>query len=209
MATQSQIIANQANAKHSTGPVTAEGKARVAQNATRHGLTAKNLVVRDDEREEFEAFHADLLAEIDPTGAVEMITFNDLLHAAWNLQRFRRLEAETSLGTIDDLTDPQTAAAVDRLARYQARAQRAYYRALQEVKRLQTNRVLGYMKTDETTRPHIPAMADIAILAKQSQSEATPGQRKSDLERRFAEMDRQIDEQIAESRRRRAEEATS
>ena len=48
------------------------------------------------------------------------------------MQRFRRLESEISLGTLDDFTDPQTAAVLDRLTRYQARAQRAYYTALRE-----------------------------------------------------------------------------
>ena len=43
MATPSQINANQVNAQQSTGPRSPEGKARVAQNALRHGLTARHL----------------------------------------------------------------------------------------------------------------------------------------------------------------------
>src|SRR6185312_7446603 len=94
MASPAQHIANQANAQHSTGPRTPEGKARVAQNAVRHGLTAKHLVIRPDDQPEFDQFQADLIAELDPQGAVEALTFHELLHAAWNLQRFRRIEAE-------------------------------------------------------------------------------------------------------------------
>ena len=133
MATPAQITANQSNAKLSTGPRTEEGKSRVAQNALRHGLTAKHLVVREDERETFEAFRSDLQSELDPQGAIELTTFEELLHAAWNLQRFRRLESEVCLGTLDDFTDPQTSAVLDRLSRYQSRAQLAYYKALSEI----------------------------------------------------------------------------
>ena len=163
MASAAQITANQANAQHSTGPVTPEGKARVSQNAVRHGLTAKHLVIRDDEREEFESLRADLLTELDPQGAVETLTFNELLHAAWNLHRFRRLEAE-STAAIDDPI-------FDRLGRCQTRAQRAYYRALQELRTLQTNRALRAIKLDDDIVDEVPAIADINELTKQTQSE--------------------------------------
>ena len=171
MATAAQINANQLNAQHSTGPTTPEGKARVSQNATRHGLTAKHLVVREDEREELAAFHTELETELDPQGAVERATFHELLHAAWSLRRFRRIEAECSLGTLDDFTDPQTAAVLDRLTRYQSRAQRAYYKALRELRILQTNRALRRLKLDAETAAEVPAIADINNLTKQSQSE--------------------------------------
>src|SRR5437762_1996506 len=142
MATPAQTIANQNNAQFSTGPRTTEGKARVAQNALRHGLTAKHLDIRSGEHEEFAALQAALAAELDPQGAVEILTFRELLHAAWNLHRFKRIEAESSSGSPDDFIEPQTATVLDRLARYQARAQRAYYKALGEIRALQTNRAL-------------------------------------------------------------------
>jgi len=206
MATQSQITANQANAKHSTGPKTAAGKARVAQNATRHGLTAKNLVVRADEREEFEAFQADLLAEIEPKGATEFLTFNQLLHAAWNLCWFRRLEAESFRGTTDDLTNPETAAALDRLARYQAATERAYYHALQEIRRLQTNRSVRLLHVTESLPPHYPAMTDIAILAKQSRLKAGPLSLVEQIGSSMREMEKQQYKRMAERRRAGVEE---
>ena len=173
MASAAQITANRVNAQHSTGPVSAEGKARVSQNARTHGLTAKHLVVRDDEREAFESLRDDFLAELDPQGAVERLTFDELLHAAWNLHRFRTIEAEVSLGTVDDFTDPQTTAVLDRLTRYQSRAQRAYYRALQELRTLQTNRGLRAVKLDEEDEAVIPAIADINEVTKQTRSEVT------------------------------------
>ena len=87
MATPSQIIANQQNAQSSTGPSTPEGKARVSQNAIKHGLTSKHLIIREDEQDEFAALQ----------GAIETVTFHDLVHAAWNLHRLRRMEVECDL----------------------------------------------------------------------------------------------------------------
>ncbi len=173
MASPAQITANQANAQQSTGPRTLEGKSRVAQNAVRHGLTARHLVVRDDEREEFAAFHQALAEELDPQGALESITFQELLHAAWNLQRFSRIEAELSTGESGDFTNPDTIAALDRLSRYQSRAQRAYYKALAELRTLQTDRALRLQKLSEEDSAHLPAVLSMNDLTKQTQSDIT------------------------------------
>jgi hypothetical protein len=169
MASPAQINANQSNAQHSTGPRTAEGKARVAQNAVRHGLTSRRLVIRDDEREEFDALQESLVAELDPQGAVETVTFREILHAAWNLARFSRIEAEVSTGTAEDFTNDATTTVLDRLGRYQARAQRSWYKGLAELRKLQTNRALRAQNVAEEEAAKIPVMADIRELTKQSQ----------------------------------------
>jgi hypothetical protein len=173
MASSAQLAANQANAQHSTGPSTAEGKARVSQNALRHGLTARHLVIRDDEHEEFAALQDSLSQELDPQGAIETIAFQELLHAAWNLHRFRRIEAEASRGTADDFTDPATTTVLDRLTRYQARAQRSWQKAIYELRVLQTNRALRTRKLSEQEAAEVPAIASINDLTKQTHSEVT------------------------------------
>jgi hypothetical protein len=173
MASATQITANQANAEHSTGPRTDEGKARVSQNALRHGLTARHLVIRDDEHEEFAVLRDSLSSDLDPQGAVETIAFQELLHAAWSLHRFRRIEAEASRGTVEDFTDPATTTVLDRLSRYQARAQRAWQKALQELRVLQTNRALRALKLSQQEAAEVPAIASINDLTKQTHSEVT------------------------------------
>jgi hypothetical protein len=173
MASAAQITANQSNAQHSTGPNTDEGKARVSQNALRHGLTARHLVIRDDEHEEFAALQNALSEELAPQGAMEAIVFQELLHAAWNLQRFRRIEAEVSRGAIEDFSDPDTTTVLDRLTRYQARALRARQKALQELRVLQTNRALRAVKLTGPEAAEVPAIASINDLTKQTHSEVT------------------------------------
>ena len=171
MTSPAQAAANQANAQFSTGPRTEEGKARSAQNARKHGLTARDLVLRDDERQEFEGLQASLIAELDPQGAIETLTFNQLLHAAWNLQRYRRLEADLQVNGLDPLLDDSAAQTLERLSRYAARAERAYYRAIKELRALQTNRGLRAIKLSPEEAAQVPAIADINELTKRTHSE--------------------------------------
>ena len=56
--------------------------------------------------------------------------------AGSGIERYRRIEAEAAIGTLADFTDWHYAV-LDRLSRYRARAQRAYYRSLQELRTLQ------------------------------------------------------------------------
>jgi hypothetical protein len=171
MASSTQRKANQANAQHSTGPRTDESNARVSQNALRHELTARHLVIRDDEHEEFAVLRDSLSSELDPQGAVETIAFHELLHAAWSLHRFRRIEAEGSRGTVGDFTDPATTTALDHLSRYQAGAQCAWRKSLHELRVLQTNRALRAFKLSQPEAAEVPAIVSINDLTKQTHSE--------------------------------------
>jgi hypothetical protein len=173
MSSATRLAAKQANAQHSTGPRTDQGKARVSQNALSHGLTARHLVIRDDERDEFADLLNSLSSELDPQGAIETVAFHELLHAAWSLHRFRRIEAEASRGSVEDFTDPATTTVLDRLTRYQSRAQRAWQKALHELRDLQTNRALRALKLNEQEAAEVPAIASINDLTKQTHSEVT------------------------------------
>src|SRR5581483_3875012 len=62
MATTAQILANRQNAERSVGPVTAEGRARVSQNATKFGLFSVANFVRPEEQHIFNEFDAGYLA---------------------------------------------------------------------------------------------------------------------------------------------------
>ena len=65
-ASESQLEANRLNAQRSTGPRTAEGKARSSQNAVRHGLTAKCPVLPGEDPAEFAAFSEALFEDLTP-----------------------------------------------------------------------------------------------------------------------------------------------
>ncbi len=57
MSTQSQIAANQANAQHSSGPKTAEGKAISCLNNFRHGFTGEFNVLPSEDQEQFDTLY--------------------------------------------------------------------------------------------------------------------------------------------------------
>ena len=71
MVSQRQLEANRANAKRSTGPKSASGKARSRLNAVTHGLTSRQLVVGAEKPEDFDALREALFADLEPSGALQ------------------------------------------------------------------------------------------------------------------------------------------
>ena len=143
MATAAQITANQANAQHSTGPRTAEGKANSARNHTAHGLSSREFVILPHQEAEFEAFMTGLNEDIQPHGPLEHDLFTQFAHAAWNLRRCRQAERELQLSHThgaDPILDAQVADRLRIIDLYLRRSERAYHRTLKELKSLQTNR---------------------------------------------------------------------
>ena len=134
-----RLAANAANAQHSTGPKTVEGKARSAANSRKHGLTAAEVVVQPGEQQVWADFLADYEADLQPSGILELTVFNQIVHAAWNLRRVRFLEAELFDGAADPLANDELDRKLDRLARYAKRFENSLYRGIRELRTIQTN----------------------------------------------------------------------
>jgi hypothetical protein len=79
-----KLEANRANAQHSTGPKTEEGKAASSQNSRKHGLSAKTIFVAPERTEEFNALSDSLHAEVRPIGEIQRQYFEQMLHASWH-----------------------------------------------------------------------------------------------------------------------------
>ncbi|MBK5291515.1 MAG: hypothetical protein JJE04_07570 [Acidobacteriia bacterium] len=168
MSSQSQIEANRANAVLSTGPRTEQGKAASAQNARTHGLTSKDLLILPHEQDDFLNFQIELTGQIKPNGQLELTTFDNLLHAAWNMRRVRRLEAQLADSGIDPLSDPNLAPQCDRYARYFTRAEKSYYRALRELRTLQADRHV-LENANHPNEANFSPLVPIDKMAKRSQ----------------------------------------
>ena len=164
-----KLAANAANAQRSSGPRTEAGKAISARNALQHGLSAKQLVVTEDQQQDFEDMQTRLHAEIDPQGPLEEETFKQLLSANWNLHRFRILEAGLMANNLDPLLDDSVTKTLDRLYRYAGHHQRAYHKAMAELRTLQTNRKLKDTVVEEEAK-EIPALASVSILLRQARA---------------------------------------
>ena len=78
-ASAAQISANQINAQKSTGPVTEIGKTQVANNAIKHGLFSKNLILADEDPIEYQNLLEQLLSELSPHGTLEQTLTENVL----------------------------------------------------------------------------------------------------------------------------------
>jgi hypothetical protein len=94
MATEAQIQANRSNARKSTGPCTAEGKAVVAQNAVKHGLSGRLDVIKGEDQDEFDRQREALLGELAPIGLRETMLAERVVGLSWRLQRVERMQNE-------------------------------------------------------------------------------------------------------------------
>ncbi len=98
-----QRAANHANAQHSTGPRTPEGKARSARNARKHGFTASNFaVVRLEELDEVARLKDDLISVYQPVNAQELFAIERIALAQQTLLRAARLESGLFTNALDE-----------------------------------------------------------------------------------------------------------
>jgi hypothetical protein len=127
MVSQNQLKANRANAKRSTGPKSELGKNRSKMNALKHGLSSRDIVVWDEDPDEFERFRAEVVRDLSPVGFIQREIADQIAGQQWRLRRINRLEAAAldsdpfgTLNYILQTADPKTRKAVmTRLAKLQ------------------------------------------------------------------------------------------
>src|SRR5207253_931336 len=143
MISPEKLAANQANAQHSTGPKTPEGKARSAANSRTHGLCAKESLVAAEEKEDFDQLQEGFNVDLSPEGAVQQTLFEEIVGAAWQMRRIRSMETEACSGHDSYtaiLNDEPLQKKLERLARHKTRIERTFHRALKEFKRIHNER---------------------------------------------------------------------
>lgn len=170
MATAAQIAACVANARHSTGPRSPEGKAASSRNATKFGLYSQADLLPGEDPAELEQLTRDLEDEYHPEGLLEARLVRDLVRGIWLERRYDRIEAEIvnlrfaalppeerqfALGAIY-LQDAEGPNILHKIERRRAAARRQVERAMREFHRLQQERPYLEAELDPDPAPARP-----------------------------------------------------
>jgi hypothetical protein len=150
MATPAQIAANRANAQHSTGPRTDAGKLRASQNALRHGLCAGIPIMHDEDDGSGDQILDALREEFQPVGPTEEILVYKMAEHFYYGKRASYLLSDEL--TYNDHNE-DNAREIGLMMRYHAQSDRGYYRALTELRKVQTERRCPRVQPDATTDP--------------------------------------------------------
>jgi hypothetical protein len=144
MATASQIAANRENSKKSSGPKTAEGKAKSCLNHLSHGFTSSTArLIPGENEEELKALLADLMDEYQPATPTEQILVEKMCQNQWLSGRAFRLQSDAfTTGGRGGYFAVKLTITKDLgvLIRYQTSAERAFHQAHKELVTAQEQR---------------------------------------------------------------------
>jgi len=191
---------SRANGAKSHGPVTAEGKARSASNASTHGIFKSPFVLRNEQDAPFLQLEAEFIEEWDPQGPTETALVDQMLICRWRLKRIWEAEAAAiDLQMDDDAAELarkyksfdeacRTATAMKHLCddsnfltllqRYDTSLSRQFDRALVRLRQLKRHRVPepqpDQIDTKKLQNEPEPAPAEIAKLQNEPNAEPEP-----------------------------------
>jgi len=160
MASARQVAANRRNASRPRGPLSAESSAAIRGNAVKHGLTAKHVVMQHEDDADYQELRASITMEYQPQTPQEHRFADQIAQNYWRLLRCRRVETATFENRLATLKrrfkiDPNKAFNDDEgisvcmaneprdfetLRRYETTIERAWYRAIRELKSAQKER---------------------------------------------------------------------
>jgi hypothetical protein len=179
MTTQQQIEANRNNAQKSTGPKSESGQKRTSQNATKHGLSGKTILIRGESQTEYDSLFQSLIIAFKPYGAMEVELVERITIAIWRLKRIPIIEAGLfaigdQIAGFEREPDPNYGIvflnmgdsngqyegyhALGHLLRHEAVVERSFYQALHALERMQAKRCGEHVS--------VPHVAEVKIDVK-------------------------------------------
>src|ERR1700722_364614 len=136
MSTPAQAAANLANAQQSTGPVTEAGKAASSQNALKHGLTAKTVLLPGEDEAAYAQMCEGMFAAFAAAGTPHKDRTQLLCDTQWRPQRCRRIEAAILSADALDFK------ALDIMSKHESRLKKQYYVTLKEARAMIDTRLI-------------------------------------------------------------------
>jgi hypothetical protein len=197
MSTESQTNSSRRNSQKSSGPRTAEGKARSSRNSTVHGLTGKSPILPGEDPADLLDLAEGYRADLHPDGYVEEDLVERMAIATYRLRRIARIEVGyfdlrlrynpmpeqlNQDGRADPLAfayhfDCSEEQVFDRLSRYESRIQRDYSRCLKDLQTLQAARKKEIIQTNlksKVTPVHPTASGDSDTPEQPASADPTP-----------------------------------
>lgn len=177
-----KIDANRANAQKSTGPTSPSGKAKAAQNAVKHGLSSREVVLADEDPEAYECLRNQLWDQLRPRNVLEEVVC-EITETAWRIQRLVRVEkavftrrSVSFTGCECDsgfafINDAGGLDAFSKLSRYEALLTRKLHRALEQFRKV---RAEGIDYTSPCTEPASHVNDSIATEKNPASGEVAP-----------------------------------
>ncbi len=192
MASARQVAANRRNASLPRGPLSEEASAAIRENALKHGLTAKHVVLKHENYTDYQELRASIVTEYEPGTPQELRLADQIAQNYWRLLRSRRVETatfENRLGTLKARLHIDPAAEIDNdeglsicmsnesrdfdtLRRYETGIERAWYRAIRELRATQKER-REHQAEQAAEEAYNPTLAD-TIAKKSSISASEP-----------------------------------
>ncbi len=86
-------LANQRNAKKSTGPRTLNGKKRSSMNAITHGVFCQEVCILKEDRPLFVELRREFIGTLKPQNLLELSFVDAIIETHWKLRRMRITEA--------------------------------------------------------------------------------------------------------------------
>lgn len=142
MVSKKQLVANKNNARKSTGPKSSVGIDQAKKNSIKHGLLSKDLIIRDEDPKKLNTLIEELILSLQPEGKMEEILVEKIASTLWRLQRLISAEAGARnendwMGKLEAIHKAYNSSTIASISRYESTLERALYKALHELQRIQ------------------------------------------------------------------------
>src|SRR5712671_246669 len=198
MASTRQIAANKRNASLPRGPLSEAAAAAIRENPLKHGLTARHVVLSFEDLTGYHELRASIVMEYLPKTPQEHRLADQVAQSYWRLLRSRRVETatfENRLGSLKSRLNVDPKAKIDNdeglsicmsnhakdfdtIRRYETAIERAWYRAIRELRAAQKERrqIEAEQTEEEAYNPSLEdTIAERSEIAANGSTQEEPG----------------------------------